>query len=138
MAKYKVEITGINTNNLIKLKHEEMVKLFKEYKNGNLKAKEKIIEGNLRLVLSLVSKLSNSKFNMDDLFQIGCVGLVKAVDNFDLSHNVMFCTYAVPMISGEIKRYIRDNNTLRISRSINENAYKIIKFTSEFEKNNNR
>ena len=138
MSKYKVEITGINTNNLIKLKHEEMVKLFKEYKNGNLKAKEKIIEGNLRLVLSLVSKLSNSKFNMDDLFQIGCVGLVKAVDNFDLSHNVMFSTYAVPMISGEIKRYIRDNNTLRISRSINENAYKIIKFTSEFEKNNNR
>lgn len=138
MSKYKVEITGVNTNDLPVLKHYEMIELFKKFKNGDKLAREKIIEGNYRLVLSLVQKLANSRFNMDDLFQIGCIGLTKAVDNFDLSHNVMFSTYAVPMISGEIKRYIRDNNSIRRSRSLSELAYLIIRFKEEYEKKFNK
>ena len=132
MSNYKVEISGINTNNLKVLTKEEMFSLFKKYQDGDESAKDKLIEGNLKLVLSIVRKLSRNKEDMSDLFQIGCVGLVKAVINFDLKHNVLFSTYAVPMISGEIKRYIRDNNSLRISRSIKENAYKILSFTEEY------
>ena len=118
MAKNKVEITGINTTSLKVLTHKEMVELFKEYKNGNTLAKEKIIEGNLKLVLSILKKYHNKTDNLDDLFQIGCIGLTKAVDNFDLSHEVKFSTYAVLMIEGEIKRYIRDNNPLRIIEAL--------------------
>ncbi len=136
MSNYKVEICGINTNNLKVLSAKEMKELFIKYQNGDNEAKEKLIYGNLKLVLSIVKKLSRNKEDMSDLFQIGCVGLVKAVMNFDLSHNVLFSTYAVPMISGEIKRYIRDNNSLRISRSIKENAYKILSFIEEYSKKN--
>lgn len=132
MANYKVEITGINTNNLQVLKHKEMIELFKQYQNGDLNAKEKIISGNLKLVLSILRKFNNKKYNMDDLFQIGCVGLIKAVDNFDLSHEVRFSTYAVPLILGEIKRYIRDNSPMRVSRSIKDLAYKIIQYKDEY------
>src|SRR5574344_2106501 len=106
---YKVEITGINTNNLPVLSNQEMNELFKFFHKGSLESKEKIINGNLKLVLSLLNRFNNKKYNMDDLFQIGCVGLIKAVENFDLSFNCLFSTYAVPLILGEVKRYIRDN-----------------------------
>ena len=127
MAKHKVEICGISTSSLKVLNNEEMEKLFLEYKNGDLTAKEKLVNGNLKLVLSILKKYNNRTDNMDDLFQIGCIGLIKAVDNFDLSHEVKFSTYAVPMILGEVKRYLRDNNSVRIARSIKDTAYKIAK-----------
>ena len=132
LAKNKVEITGIKTSNLKVLKHKEMVELFKKYKNGDLLAKEELVNGNLKLVLSILKKYHNRTDNMDDLFQIGCIGLIKAIDNFDLAHNVRFSTYAVLMIEGEIKRYIRDNNPIRISRSVKDLAYKILKFKEEY------
>ena len=132
MAKNKVEITGIRTSGLKVLKHKEMVELFKRYKEGDLSAKEELVNGNLKLVLSILKKYHNRTDNMDDLFQIGCIGLIKAIDNFDLSHNVRFSTYAVLMIDGEVKRYIRDNNPIRISRSIKDLAYKILRFKEEY------
>ena len=132
MTKYKVDITGVNTQELKVLTNEEMTELFKKYQQGDLKAKEELINGNLKLVLSILRKFNNQKFNMDDLFQIGCVGLIKAVDNFDLSHQVMFSTYAVPLILGEVKRYIRDNTSLRVSRSLKDLAYRILKFKEEY------
>ena len=132
MAKNKVEITGINTSKLKVLKHEEMLELFKKYQLGDKNAKEELINGNLKLVLSILKKYQNKVDNMDDLFQIGVIGLIKAVDNFDLSHEVRFSTYAVFMIEGEIKRYIRDNNSVRISRSIKDLAYKILKFKENY------
>ena len=125
MYKKAVTITGVNTNNIKVLTHEEMIILFNRYKTGDMLAKEELINGNLKLVLSILKKYNTINENMDDLFQIGVVGLIKAVDNFDLSHEVRFSTYAVLMIEGEIKRYIRDNNSLRISRSIKDLAYKI-------------
>lgn len=131
MGKGKVDITGVNTSELTVLSNDEMDKLFKELKNGNKSAKSKLVNGNLKLVLSLLRKFNNRTDNMDDLFQIGCIGLIKAIDNFDLSHNVRFSTYAVPMILGEVKRYLRDNNSLRISRSIKDTAYKAIKIKDE-------
>ena len=131
MGKGKVDITGVNTSELTVLSNDEMDKLFKELKNGNKPAKSKLVNGNLKLVLSLLRKFNNRTDNMDDLFQIGCIGLIKAIDNFDLSHNVRFSTYAVPMILGEVKRYLRDNNSLRISRSIKDTAYKAIKLKDE-------
>ena len=127
MAKYKVEICGINTSNLKVLTNNEMIELFKKYKNGDISAKEELINGNLKLVLSILKRYNNRTDNMDDLFQIGCIGLIKAVDNFDLSHEVKFSTYAVPMILGEVKRYLRDNNDVRIARSIKDTAYKVSK-----------
>ena len=127
MAKHKVEICGINTSNLKVLSNEEMINLFKRYKNGDINCKEKIINGNLKLVLSILKKYNNRTDNMDDLFQIGCIGLIKAVDNFDLSHEVKFSTYAVPMILGEVKRYLRDNNDVRIARSIKDTSYRVSK-----------
>ena len=136
MSKYSVEITGINTNNLKVLTNDEMTKLFKEYQTGNKKAKEDLINGNLKLVLSILRRVNNSKYNLDDLFQIGVVGLCKAVDNFDLSFNCLFSTYAVPLISGEIKRYIRDFTQVRISRSIKDLAYKILKYKDDYQKEN--
>ncbi len=132
MSKYKVDITGINTNELDVLSNDEMLKLFIEYKNGNISLKDKLVTCNLKLVLSILKRFNNDKYNMDDLFQIGCIGLIKAVDNFDLSFNCLFSTYAVPLILGEIKRYIRDNTSLRISRSIKDNAYHIIKFKEDY------
>ena len=127
MARHKVEICGINTSNLKVLSNSEMINLFKRYNNGDKLAKEEIVNGNLKLVLSILKKYNNRTDNMDDLFQIGCIGLIKAVDNFDLSHDVKFSTYAVPMILGEVKRYLRDNNDVRIARSIKDTAYKVSK-----------
>ncbi len=127
MARHKVEICGISTSTLKVLTNDEMEKLFKEYQNGNKLAKEELVNGNLKLVLSILRKYNNRTDNMDDLFQIGCIGLIKAIDNFDLSHEVKFSTYAVPMILGEVKRYLRDNNSVRIARSIKDTAYKLAK-----------
>ena len=125
MAKYKVHITGLNTNQLKVLTNSEMIKLFKLYENNSELAKELLIQGNLKLVLSLVQRFANRCDNMDDLFQVGCIGLLKAIENFDLKHEVRFSTYAVPMILGEIKRYLRDNQMIRISRSLKDLSYKI-------------
>lgn len=136
MAKNKVEISGINTRDLKTLSNEEMTILFREYKEGSKEAKNRLAEGNLRLVLSILKKYHNRVDNMDDLFQIGCVGLIKAIDNFDLSYNVNFSTYAVFMIDGEVKRYIRDNNGIRISRSIKEMAYNVISYKEEYFNSN--
>lgn len=135
MAKSKVDITGINTSSLKVLSNEEMNDLFFKLSCGDESAKEKLINGNLKLVLSLLKKFNNRTDNMDDLFQIGCIGLIKAIDNFDLSFNVRFSTYAVPMILGEVKRYLRDNNSVRISRSIKDIAYKAIKLKDELTTN---
>ncbi len=132
IAKHKVEITGINTSEIKVLSEEEKNDLFIKLKNGNKNARDKLAEGNLKLVLSILKKYQNRCDNMDDLFQIGCVGLMKAIDNFDLSHNVKFSTYAVPLILGEIRRYLRDNSNLRISRSIKDLAYKILKLKEEY------
>ena len=127
MAKYKVDITGVNTNNLIVLSNEEMLELFKKYQlNDDLEAKEKLINGNLKLVLSIIKKYSSRCDNLDDLFQIGVIGLIKAIDNFDLSYGLKLSTYACPMIAGEMRRYLRDNNMLRVSRSIKDLAYRAI------------
>ena len=127
MAKYKVEITGVNTNNLVTLTNEEMIELFKKYQNNHdLLAKEKLINGNLKLVLSILKKYSSRCDNLDDLFQIGVIGLIKAIDNFDLSYNLKLSTYACPMIAGEMRRYLRDNNMLRVSRGIKDLAYRAI------------
>ncbi|MBO5414823.1 MAG: SigB/SigF/SigG family RNA polymerase sigma factor [Bacilli bacterium] len=131
MARHKVEIIGVNTANIKVLSNEEMISLFKEMHNGDVYAKDELINGNLKLVLSILKKYQNRCDNMDDLFQIGCIGLIKAIDNFDLSHEVKFSTYAVPMIIGEIKRYLRDNNSLRVSRSVKDLALKIIRKKEE-------
>ena len=106
MAKYKVDICGINTNDLKVLKNDEMILMFKKLKNGDTSVKDELVYGNLKLVLSILRKYNNRTDNMDDLFQIGCIGLIKAIDNFDLSHEVKFSTYACPMIIGEIKKYL--------------------------------
>ncbi|MCI9434389.1 MAG: RNA polymerase sporulation sigma factor SigG [Bacilli bacterium] len=131
MARHKVEICGVNTANIKVLTNDEMVNLFRKYQNGDKFAKEELINGNLKLVLSILKKYNNRTDNMDDLFQVGCVGLIKAIDNFDLSHEVKFSTYAVPMILGEVKRYLRDNNSVRIARSIKDIAYKALKVKEE-------
>jgi len=123
MARHKVEICGVNTANLKVLSNENMVELFKKYNEGDMLAKEELVNGNLKLVLSILKKYNNRCDNMDDLFQIGCIGLIKAIDNFDLKFDVKFSTYAVPMILGEVKRYLRDNNSIRIARSIKDIAY---------------
>jgi len=132
LSKYKVDITGINTNNLRVLKNNEMIPLFEKMKNGDKLAKEELINGNLKLVLSIIKKYNNGKYDMNDLFQIGCIGLIKAVDNFDTSVGVMFSTYAVPLILGEVKRFIRDSNVVRITRSVRDNSYKILQFKDEY------
>lgn len=127
MAKHRVEICGVNTSKLKVLTNEEMIVLFNKYQNGDMLAKEELINGNLKLVLSILKNYNNRTDNMDDLFQVGCVGLIKAIDNFDLSHEVKFSTYAVPMILGEIKRYLRDNTSLRVTRNLKDIAYKGLK-----------
>ena len=126
MAAYKVEICGVNTATLPILSEEEKTKLFARIKAGDKSAREEYIRGNLRLVLSVIKRFSNSNENMDDLFQIGCIGLMKSIDNFDDTIGVKFSTYAVPMIIGEIRRYLRDNNSIRVSRSLRDTAYKAI------------
>lgn len=138
MANYKVEISGINTNDIVVLKNSEMIELFKKYQEGDLFAKDLLINGNLKLVLSVLKKFYYKTDNMDDLFQVGCVGLIKAIDNFDLSYDVQFSTYAVPMILGEIKRFIRDNNIVRVSRSLKDIAYKSLNFMEEYYALNGR
>ncbi len=126
MAQGKVEICGVNTAKLPLLKAEEKELLFQRIEAGDSKAREAYIEGNLRLVLSVIKRFSASSENVDDLFQIGCIGLIKAIDNFDSSLNVKFSTYAVPMIIGEIRRFLRDNSAIRVSRSLKDTAYKAI------------
>lgn len=134
----KVEICGVNTTKLPILSNEEKKELLLKIKNGDKDAREKFINGNLRLVLSVVQRFSGRAESADDLFQIGCIGLIKAIDNFDINLNVQFSTYAVPMIIGEIRRYLRDNNSIRVSRSIKDLAYKSIAFKNKFLKENNR
>ncbi len=126
MAGYKVEICGVNTSKLPVLTNKEKEELFEKIENGDEGAREKFINGNLRLVLSIVQRFSYSSENIDDLFQIGCIGLIKALDNFDRSLNVKFSTYAVPMILGEIRRHLRDSSQIRVSRSLRDIAYKAI------------
>jgi len=127
MAKNKVELTGVNTSNIKVLTQEEMTELFIKLKQGDPFARDDLVKGNLKLVLSIIKSYIGKTENLDDLFQIGCIGLLKAIDNFDLDHNVKFSTYAVPMILGEVKRYIRDNNSIRVSRSIKDLAYKTLR-----------
>ena len=131
MSKYKVDICGVNTSNLKVLTNEENLLLFEKMHNGDKWARDELINGNLKLVLSILKKFNNKVDNLDDLFQVGCLGLVKAIDNFDTSYGVTLSTYACPLIIGEMKRYIRDNISLRISRSVKDLAYKIIKLKEE-------
>lgn len=136
MALNKVEICGVNTSKLPILNAEEKEELFRKIKEGDEKARELYIKGNLRLVLSVIKRFQNSNENADDLFQIGCIGLIKAIDNFDTTLNVKFSTYAVPMIIGEIRRYLRDNNSIRVSRSLKDIAYKAIYAKENYVKEN--
>ena len=132
MSNYKVDITGINTSDLKSLSTDENNELFKRLQSGDKSAKDELVYGNLKLVLSILKKFNNGTNNLDDLFQVGVVGLIKAIDNFDLSYNLMLSTYAVPLILGEVKRYLRDNTSLRISRSIKDLAYQIIRYKDEY------
>lgn len=132
----KVELCGVNTSKLPLLKEEEKAELFERIKAGDEEARETYIKGNLRLVLSVIKRFEGSSENADDLFQIGCVGLMKAVDHFDPSRMVKFSTYAVPMIIGEIRRYLRDNNSIRVSRSLRDTAYKAIYAKENYIKQN--
>ena len=138
MALNKVEICGVNTSRLPVLKPEEKEELFRRIKEGDEKARELYIKGNLRLVLSVIKRFQSSNENVDDLFQIGCIGLIKAIDNFDTTLQVKFSTYAVPMIIGEIRRYLRDNNSIRVSRSLRDVAYKAIYAKETYIKKNLR
>ena len=126
MINTKVEICGVNTSKLPILKNAEKERLFNLILEGDNDAREKYIQGNLRLVLSVIQRFSNRGENIDDIFQVGCIGLMKAIDNFDTSHGVKFSTYAVPMIIGEVRRYLRDNNSIRVSRSLRDIAYKAL------------
>ncbi len=122
----KVEICGVNTSKLPVLKSEEMHELLEKARSGDAGAREKLIGGNLRLVLSVIQKFTNRGENVDDLFQVGCIGLIKAIDNFDTSQGVRFSTYGVPMIAGEIRRYLRDDSSVRVSRSMRDTAYRAL------------
>ena len=122
----KVEICGVNTAKLKVLKHEEMQRLLRQAKEGDEQARQDLIAGNLRLVLSVIQKFANRGENVDDLFQVGCIGLIKAIDNFNIDLDVRFSTYGVPMIVGEIRRYLRDNSTMRVSRAMRDTAYKVL------------
>ena len=134
----KVEICGVNTSKLPVLKEPEMKRLLLVMKEGDTKARETFIKGNLRLVLSVIQRFNNRGENVDDLFQVGCIGLMKAIDNFDLSQNVRFSTYAVPMIIGEIRRYLRDNNSIRVSRSLRDIAYRALLVRDRLINENNK
>lgn len=124
--KGKVEITGVNTAKIEVLKKDEAIELFKKAKNGDSEARQRLINGNLRLVLSIIKRFDYKNESIDDLFQVGCIGLIKGIDNFDTSLNVLPSTYLVPMIIGEIRRYLRDNNFIRVSRSLRDTAYKAL------------
>ena len=132
----KVEICGVDTAKLPVIPDRELKEYFRKIYAGDPAAREAFLQGNLRLVLSVVQRFAMRKENMDDLFQVGCIGLIKAVDNFDVSQNVKFSTYAVPMIIGEIRRYLRDNNTIRVSRSLRDTAYKAFQIRNELAKTN--
>ena len=132
----RVTICGLDTTTLPKLKPQEMDELMTKLKAGNIEAKKQFVFANLRLVLSIVQRFAAKKENPDDLFQVGCVGLIKAINNFDTSLNVKFSTYAVPMIIGEIRRFLRDNNSMRVSRSIRDTAYQILKSREKLTKIN--
>ena len=134
----KVEICGVNTSNLPLLSKKEKEELFVKIKEGDKEARKKFINGNLRLVLSVIQRFCGRGETADDLFQVGCVGLIKALDNFDLNQNVQFSTYAVPMIMGEVKRYLRDNNSIRVSRSVRDLAYKVIQYKEKYLKENGK
>ena len=138
MALYKVEICGVNTSKLPLLTTDEKESLFQRILRGDKEARELYIKGNLRLVLSIIQRFSGGNENVDDLFQIGCIGLMKAIDNFDINQGVKFSTYAVPMIIGEIRRYLRDNNSIRVSRSLRDMAYKAIYTREAMQKNNDK
>ncbi len=134
----KVEICGVNTAKLPVLTNEQMRKLFTRIHKGDFSAREEFIQGNLRLVLSVIQRFNNRGEHVDDLFQVGCIGLMKAIDNFDLSQNVRFSTYAVPMIIGEIRRYLRDNNSIRVSRSLRDTAYKALQIRDQLINKNSK
>ena len=138
MSAYKVEICGVNTAKLPILTNDEKEQLILKIKEGDTQARERFIKGNLRLVLSIIHRFNNNNENIDDLFQIGCIGLIKAIDNFDISQQVKFSTYAVPMIQGELRRYLRDNNSIRVSRSMRDTAYKAIYIKESMMKKNLR
>src|SRR5699024_4071222 len=133
MLRHKVEISGVDTSKLPVLKNDEMRKLFRQIQEDKdaSTARETLMNGNLRLVLSVIKRFNNRGENVNDLFQVGCIGLMKSIDNFDLKHNVRFSTYAVPMIIGEIKRYLRDNNPIRVSRSLRDTAYKAFRVSEK-------
>lgn len=131
MAKHKVEITGVNTSEIKVLSSDEMDELFKRFQSGDESAREELVNGNLKLVLSILKRFNKKDENMDDLFQVGCIGLLKAIDNFDLSYGVKFSTYCVPMVLGEVRRYLRDNSSIRVSRSVKDIAYKVLKLKDE-------
>lgn len=134
----KVEICGVNTAKLKVLREKEKMELLKRIREGDKTARDTLINGNLRLVLSVIQRFTNRGENLDDLFQVGCIGLIKAIDNFDISQNVRFSTYAVPMIIGEIKRYLRDNNSLRVSRSMRDTAYHAMQVKEQLQNKLNR
>ncbi|MFT5873557.1 MAG: RNA polymerase sporulation-specific sigma factor [Clostridium sp.] len=134
----KVEICGVNTSKLPVLKEKEMKELLFRIQNGEIGCRDKFIEGNLRLVLSVIKHFNNRGENVDDLFQVGCIGLMKSIDNFDLSLNVRFSTYAVPMIIGEIRRYLRDNNSIRVSRSLRDIAYRALQVRDRLVNQDNK
>ena len=134
----KVEICGVNTAQLPVLSSEEMEQLFRRCRAGEEEAREKLVEGNLRLVLSVIQRFASRGENADDLFQVGCVGLIKAVDNFDVTQNVKFSTYGVPMIIGEIRRYLRDNSAIRVSRSMRDTAYRVLQAKEKLQRQSQR
>ncbi len=138
MYNNKVVICGVDTSKLPLLKEKEKEKLLREVKNGNKTARDELINGNLRLVLSVVQRFLNRGENPDDLFQVGCIGLIKSIDNFDITQDVRFSTYAVPMIIGEIRRYLRDNNSIRVSRSIKDTAYRAMQVKERFISKNQK
>ena len=134
----KVEICGVNTSKLTVLPEKEKIRLLKLVRQGDMKARDELINGNLRLVLSVIHRFTQRGENLDDLFQVGCIGLIKSIDNFDVTLNVRFSTYAVPMIIGEIRRYLRDNNSIRVSRSLRDTAYKAIQSRERLTGESNR
>lgn len=137
-AQSKVEICGVNTAKLQTLKNDEMRELLDRSHHGDKDARDKLICGNLRLVLSVIQRFTSRGENPDDLFQVGCIGLIKAIDNFDPSHEVMFSTYGVPMISGEVKRFLRDNNAVRVSRSMRDMAYRAMQIKEQLTNENGK
>ena len=134
----KVEICGVNTAKLPSLSAQETDELLRRVKEGDQSARERLVEGNLRLVLSVIQRFSNRGENADDLFQVGCVGLLKAIDNFDVNLNLRFSTYGVPMILGEIRRYLRDNSSIRVSRSMRDTAYRVLQVREKLQHENQR